>query len=156
LTACTEPSTHLQNGVCVANTCTPNQPTTCLAANGTGTATCNAQGTGYTAACVPTTCNSGYALNGQQCLPVICTYVPPYGLVSCTDSTKTGNGIATCDPTGTVQGACTIFTCPDPAYPYLNATSSACTALPAGANGTSGNGLNCNSVGIAAGNCSAN
>jgi hypothetical protein len=59
------------NGIsCVAQTCTPNQVDTtgCATANGSGSRTCSANGSGY-GACTYS-CKSGFTWNGTQCAPI--------------------------------------------------------------------------------------
>ena len=79
----------LSNGTCVAQICTPNQPSvsqSCTVTNGSGSQTkkCNAQRTGFELGpCIASQCNAGFTLsngtcsvlNGKSCTPCAKGYI---------------------------------------------------------------------------------
>ncbi|MGE3683876.1 MAG: hypothetical protein AB7G93_19325 [Bdellovibrionales bacterium] len=82
LTSCNS-GYNLQNGTCVANTCTPNTTQSCPINNGTGTQTCNSAGSAWGACGNLTSCNSGYTLKDGACVADRCT---PTLTKTCSDS----------------------------------------------------------------------
>ena len=87
--------------------CVPNAVTDCSAqiGNGTGTQSCSGAGDAYTT-CTVTSCNSGYFLSGNACIPQVCA---PSSARSCV--IPNGAGAETCNISGTGYGACQATGC---------------------------------------------
>jgi hypothetical protein len=53
-------------GVCAEDVCTPNSTASCQVTGGTGSMTCNNNGSGY-GACTITSCDEGFTLQDGKC-----------------------------------------------------------------------------------------
>lgn len=87
-------------------TCAPNKKESCTVANGAGTKTCNAAGTGF-GSCVVETCSSGYYKKNGACVPQVCI---PKSKASC-DLNASSNGVKFCNDTGSDYGTCEFVSC---------------------------------------------
>ena len=109
LYSCSNSGFTAKLGVCVPNTCVTGKSIACVFGNGTGTAACNPQGSGYEA-CVLTACQLGYTLQNGTCVADAC--MPNIGTIACTAVNGTaGTGIQTCNSAGTGYGACVATAC---------------------------------------------
>lgn len=141
LKACA-PGYYISNNSCVPWACTPNSdqgkvdcksevPFSTLAEK---TKTCNSVGDGYTyGGCQASTCESGYQLIGNSCVPPICTVNQDYGTVSCVgeiagsqvaEKTKTCNA----DGYGYNYGSCNLISCTS----KYNKSNNSCIPKPLG------------------------
>jgi hypothetical protein len=152
LTGVTCEAGYYNNGVsCLPQVCAPNTNASCSSSNGTGSYTCNTQGSGY-GACAINQCNSGYNLVSGACVAQICS---PNASIVCSENN--GSGTKTCNSNGTAYGSCTITSCN--AGFYNNAgTCTAQVCIPNASNSCSvANGTGsqtCNSTGSSVGDCS--
>ncbi|OFZ30073.1 MAG: hypothetical protein A2622_09470 [Bdellovibrionales bacterium RIFCSPHIGHO2_01_FULL_40_29] len=93
--------TYKSGAACIPFLCTPNSTQSCSVPNGTGSQTCNAEGTAW-GSCNTTACNAGYANVGGVCTLIqACT---PYANRSCTGIY--GPGDQYCNGAGTAWGNC--------------------------------------------------
>lgn len=137
---------------CVPQVCSPNTTASCSANNGTGTYTCNANGSAY-GSCTINQCNSGYALVNGSCVAQVCS---PNATASCSENN--GSGTKKCNANGTAYGPCQITSC-NPGFCNNNGV---CTAQVCSPNTTAScsvsNGVGsrtCNAQGSAYGSCQA-
>lgn len=154
-TAC-NPGYTLQNGVCRFMSCTPGAVTTCAVQGGSGTQTCNPEGTGFTTMCTATQCSTGYNLQSGRCVANVCA---PGATAEC--AIANGVGTQTCNATGSAfAGLCAGTRC----NAGFNLQAGACVpnlCTPASTNNAcpvpNGAGLRaCNATGSAyAGPCAA-
>lgn len=96
---------YLSGGSCVPQACTPNSTQSCSIANGSGSQTCNSQGSAY-GSCQLTSCNAGYTNVSGSCVAQVCS---PNSTSSC--SVANGSGTQTCNSNGTAQGSCVANSC---------------------------------------------
>jgi hypothetical protein len=92
---------NLQNGACVANACTPNTQQSCQTGNGTGSQSCNVDGSAWGVCGNITNCNSGFNLQNGVCVANVCN---PNAQQSC--QAGNGTGSQTCNGSGSAWGAC--------------------------------------------------
>lgn len=97
--------------------CTPNAQQSCQPANGTGAQTCTSSGSAW-GACVATSCNSGYNLQGGSCVQNTTTLCTPNAQQSC--PIGNGTGSQTCNGTGSAWGACGNLTSCNSGYILQN------------------------------------
>ncbi len=97
---------NLQGGTCVANVCAPNSQQSCSANNGTGTQSCNSNGSAFLSCGSPTSCDSGFHLQNNSCVQNICS---PQSQETC--GVANGAGLQACNSDGSSYGACRATSC---------------------------------------------
>jgi len=85
----------------LVNNCQAGSSASCPIANGIGSLICGSS----TSSCSPTSCNSGFVINGNSCVTATCT---PLNSQSC--SPPNGSGTQTCSAQG-AWGSCQVTSC---------------------------------------------
>lgn len=143
---------YQSGNLCLPQICTPNEIKTCSVTGGSGTQSCNAEGS-QLSACVATQCNTGYTLSNGTCLPNQCTPAQQYSCIY-----PNGTGTRTCNSDGQTYSACALVSCNAGFYQSgANCVAQVCSPNTQ-VTCTVANGVGaktCNALGSALGNCVA-
>lgn len=102
---------QISGNSCITTTCSGSPSQSCSISNGTGTQsrTCNLGTWSSYGSCAVSSCNTGYQISGNTCVPLTCSGSTTQ---SCSISNGTGIQSRTCNlGTWSSYGTCTVSTC---------------------------------------------